>query len=80
MTVSSKGTIKFGTIDAKGNMTNVRRIPNSSIDNCPFRILTPSHYRKTKSARCRCDDPKHLEMAENGYVWNEKEGVWNGVE
>jgi hypothetical protein len=45
-----------------GSITNVRVISQSDISNCPYHITLAEHYRQDGS--CRCDDPKHTEMAD----------------
>lgn len=66
------GMVEFGKLDAEGNYTKVREIPQSAMLACPHFILAPEHYREDNS--CRCNDESHVEMRTWGYRWNGQ--VW----
>ncbi len=53
-------TIQFGTVSAKGQVTNVRLIKQSDIAACPQYIMVPTHYRPDGS--CKCDDATERAM------------------
>lgn len=64
----------FGTLHPDGSLTNVRNLPQSAMMECPHFIMVSEHYRANNS--CRCNDPKHTEMGEWGYVWDTKTNLW----
>ena len=44
--------ITFGTLQPDGALSNVRRILQSTIANCPFVIFVSDHYRADGSCKC----------------------------
>ena len=54
-----------------GKITIMR---HSDIEQCPFRIMTPEHYRA--DGTCRCNEREHGIMEEWGYVWNADKHTW----
>lgn len=59
--------IKFATLNADGQETDVRMIKQSDIMACPHFILMRTHYRPDGS--CKCDDATERAMmiSEWGY-------------
>lgn len=52
--------IKFGTLNAKGQLSRVREIKQSDIGQCKFTVLVLDHYRDNGS--CKCSNKKYREM------------------
>jgi len=52
--------IKFGTLNANGQLSDVREIKQSDIGRCKFMVLVLDHYRDNGS--CKCSNKKHREM------------------
>jgi hypothetical protein len=62
----------FAKLDGDGHVTELREIKQSDMRKCPHFIMVAEHYRT--DGACRCNDPKHTEMAEWGYEW--RDGLW----
>ncbi len=55
----------FGTLNPDGTLSNVREIPQSCLQRCPFFIMMPEHYRE--DGTCKCNDPEHRKNVM--YAW-----------
>ena len=52
--------VMFGTMNADGQLTNIRYIRQADIVACEHSIFMASHYRRDGS--CRCDEPVERAM------------------
>lgn len=66
--------VQFGTLQANGQVTDVRTIKQSDIMRCPHFILAPEHFRDDGS--CKCNEPDDPDMAAWGYTWDAGKGRW----
>lgn len=64
-------TVKFGTLNPDGTLTNVRFIKQSDIGRCPFFIMVAEHYREDGS--CKCNDPEHRKMMKKEWEYTEED-------